>query len=162
MLARRLQRLMLVLLPLALLSTACGESTTAPPTGPTTQPPPQGPADMQITDLVEGDGDELQAGLQGTFIYSLWHYSPTGTDSKGALIQSQTFSFRPGVTAVIQGVATGVIGMKVHGKRRLIIPPNLAYGATGNANGSVAPNEWIVFEFELLEVRDCAVSTCQS
>lgn len=159
LLVRRLLVFVLVALPLALLNAACGESTTRPPTAPT---PPQGPADMQITDLVVGDGDEQQPGLQGTYIYSLWQYSPTGTDFKGVLVQTNTLTTRPGVSNLIPGVSTGLIGMRVHGKRRLIIPPTLAYGSTGNADGTIPPNSWIVFEFELIDVRDCTVSTCSA
>jgi hypothetical protein len=161
MFVRRLMLLVLVVLPLAILSTACGESTTAPPTAPST-PPPQGPADMQIIEIVEGDGDAQQSGMQGTYIYTLWAYDPAGADSKGAAIQTGTIQIRPGITNVIAGVSQGIIGMKVHGKRRLIIPPSLAWGSTGNGTGAVPPNAWVVFEFELLEVRDCSVSTCQT
>jgi FKBP-type peptidyl-prolyl cis-trans isomerase FkpA len=160
---RRLMALVLVVLPLALLVEACGDSTTAPPTAPST-PPPQGPADMQITDLVVGDGDEQQPGLQGTYIYSVWNYDPAGADSsKGSAVAlGATIQLRPGITSLIAGVTQGVVGMKVHGKRRLIIPPSLAYGATGSSDGRIPPNAWVVFEFELLDVRDCAVSVCQS
>jgi len=155
----RLLRLVLIVLPLATLATACGESTQTIPTAPT---PPQGPADPQTTDLVVGTGDALQAGNQGTFIYTLWHYSPTGTDSKGAQISTGSIQFRPGISNIILGVAQGVVGMQAGGTRRLVLPPNLAYGSTGSGDGSIAPNEWVVFEFQLLEVRDCAVVTCQT
>ena len=148
-------RLLLVVL---VLTAGCGESTQTVPTSPTPTLP-TGPTDMQVTDVVAGTGDTLQTGNQGTFIYTVWHYDPAGTDSKGVQIQSGSIQFRPGVTQIIAGVATGVIGMQVGGTRRLVIPPNLAYGATGN--GTIAPNEWVVFEFQLLEVRDCAVVTCQ-
>ena len=155
----RLLCLVLIVLPLATMTTGCGESTQQLPTAPT---PPTGPTDMQVTDVVTGTGDTLQGGFQGTFIYTLWHYSPTGTDSKGAQIQTGSIQFRPGVTALIAGVTQGVIGMQVGGTRRLVIPPNLAYGSTGSGDGSIAPNEWVVFEFQLLEVRDCSVVTCQT
>jgi FKBP-type peptidyl-prolyl cis-trans isomerase FkpA len=155
----RLLRLVLIVLPLATLATACGDSNQTLPTAPT---PPTGPTDMQVTDVVAGTGDTLQAGFQGTFIYTLWHYSPTGTDSKGAQIQTGSIQFRPGITNIITGVAQGVVGMQVGGTRRLVIPPNLAYGTTGSGDGSIAPNEWVVFEFQLLEARDCSVTTCQT
>jgi FKBP-type peptidyl-prolyl cis-trans isomerase FkpA len=158
MFVRRL-RALLIVLPIALLAAACGESTTKPPTAPT---PPQGPADLQIIDLSVGDGDTQQAGMQGTYIYTVWNYDPAGTDSKGTAVQTGTIQIRPGITNVIAGVTQGIIGMQVHGKRRLIIPPSLAWGASGNGNGTIPPNAWVVFEFELLEVRDCSVSTCQT
>lgn len=153
--------MVLVVLPLATLTAGCGSSTTTPPTAPTPTPP-QGPADLQIIDLTVGDGDTLMSGNQGTFIFTLWQYDPAGTDSKGAAIQTGPIQIRPGVSNVITGVTQGILGMQTHGKRRLIIPPSLAYGATGSANGAIAPNAWVVFEFELLEVRDCAVVTCQT
>jgi FKBP-type peptidyl-prolyl cis-trans isomerase FkpA len=156
---RTLRMLVLLVLPLATLTAACGGSSNTSPTAPT---PPQGPADLQIIDLTVGDGDTLNSGLQGTFIYTLWHYDPAGVDSKGAGVATGTIQFRPGVSNIITGVVQGVLGMQVHGKRRLIVPPSLAYGATGSSDGTIAPNEWVVFEFELLEVRDCSVATCQT
>jgi FKBP-type peptidyl-prolyl cis-trans isomerase FkpA len=155
---RQVLLLVLVALPLATLTAGCGSSTQTTPTAPT---PPQGPATLQIIDLTVGDGDTLNAGNQGTFIFTLWQYDPAGVDSKGAGVQTGTIQIRPGITSVITGVQQGITGMMVHGKRRLIIPPSLAYGATGSSNGAIAPNAWVVFEFELLEVRDCAVVACQ-
>jgi len=156
----RLLRLVLIALPLAILSTACGSSNETVPTAPT---PPQGPATLQTIDVTVGTGDTLStSNQQGTFIYALWAYDPAGTDSKGAGIQTGPISFRPGTTTVIAGVSQGVVGMQVGGTRRLIIPPSLAYGSTGGANGAIAPNAWVVFEFQLLEVRDCNVTVCQT
>jgi FKBP-type peptidyl-prolyl cis-trans isomerase FkpA len=149
----------LVVLPLAALLASCGSSNQQVPTAPT---PPTGPATMQVTDLVVGDGDTLNTGLQGTFVLSYWVYDPAGTDSKGALVTTTLYPFRPGVTNTLTGLAQGVLGMQVHGKRRLIIPPSLAWGATGDGTGVIAPNAWVVFELELVEVRDCTVSTCTS
>src|SRR5690242_9181674 len=131
----RLLLLVLVVLPLAALSTACGSSQQQIPTAPT---PPQGPADLQIIDVVTGTGDTLNSGNQGTFIFTLWQYDPNGTDSKGAGVQTGTIQIRPGVTQVITGVTQGIVGMKTGGTRRLIIPPSLAYGAFGTSDGSIA------------------------
>jgi FKBP-type peptidyl-prolyl cis-trans isomerase len=152
-----LLRLAVYVLPLTVLLSACGSSTQTVPTAPT---PPQGPADMQSTDLVVGTGDTLNSGLQGTFIYTVWLYDPAGTDSKGSQVGSGPISFRPGISNIIAGVSQGVVGMQVGGTRRLVIPPNLAYGSTGN--GTIPPNYWVVFELQLLDVKDCAVVTCQS
>jgi len=162
LLARRLLLMVLVVLPLATLTAGCGSSTTAPPTSPTPTTP-TGPADLQIIDITVGDGDTLSSGnQQGTFIYDLWHYDPAGTDgSKGVEVTSGTIAIRPGSTTIIAGVSQGIVGMQTHGKRRLIIPPSLAWGTTGNGS-TIAPNEWVVFEFELLDARDCTVVTCQS
>jgi FKBP-type peptidyl-prolyl cis-trans isomerase FkpA len=155
--ACRLLVLVLLTLPLATLTAGCGSSDQTVPTAPT---PPQGPADMVTTEVVTGTGDTLQLGNQGTFIYTLWTYDPAGTDSKGTQIQTGSIQFRAGVTTIIAGVSNGVIGMQVGGTRRLVIPPNLAYGSAGNG-GAILPNAWVVFEMQLLEVRDCAVATCQ-
>ncbi len=152
----------LLVLPLAILVAACGGSNDSNNLNPNAPTPPKGPADLQIIDINVGDGDTLQTGFQGTFNYTLWHYDPAGADSKGAAVQSNVIQFRPGMSNIIAGVSQGVVGMQVHGKRRLIIPPSLAYGAFGSSDGSIAPNEWVVFEFELIEVRDCSVSTCNS
>jgi proline-rich tail region repeat protein len=157
-LVRQVLLLVLVALPLATLTAGCGSSTQTTPTAPT---PPQGPATLQIIDVTVGDGAVLNTGNQGTFIYTLWQYDPAGVDSKGAGIQTGTIQIRPGVTNVITGVTQGITGMMEHGTRRLIIPPSLAYGATGSSDGSIVPNAWVVFEFQLLEVRDCAVVACQ-
>ncbi len=101
------------------------------------------------------------SGNQGTFIFTLWQFDPAGADSKGAEVQTGTIQIRPGVSNIIAGVAQGIVGMQTGGTRRLIIPPSLAYGSTGDSTGAIAPNAWVVFEFQLLEVRDCAVVTCQ-
>jgi FKBP-type peptidyl-prolyl cis-trans isomerase len=155
----RLLRLIALLLPLALLFAGCGDSTQQVPTAPT---PPQGPPDLQVIDLVVGNGATLNAGLQGTFIYTLWAYDPAGTDSKGAQLQTGSIPIRAGDTvSTIPGVANGIIGMQVGGTRRLIIPPSLAYGAVGNGS-TILPNSWVVFEFQLLDVRDCSVQACQT
>jgi FKBP-type peptidyl-prolyl cis-trans isomerase FkpA len=158
--ARRLVWMVLAVVPLATLTAGCGSSTTTAPTAPT---PPQGPADLQIIDLTVGDGDVLPAGggSQGTLIFTYWVFNPAGTDSKGAAVQTGTIQLRPGLTNVLAGISQGVVGMMVHGKRRLIIPPSLAWGASGDSSGAIAPNAWVVFELELLEVRDCSVLTCQ-
>jgi FKBP-type peptidyl-prolyl cis-trans isomerase FkpA len=129
---------------------ACsGESET--PTEPT-PPPPTGPSTLQITDLTVGTGNEVANGNSVLVTYTVWRYDPAGTDFKGQQLETNAggspFNYVVGSTGVIPGLSQGTVGMKVGGKRRLIIPPSLAYGSTGN--GSVRPNEWLVFEFDLL------------
>lgn len=129
---------------------ACsGESET--PTEPT-PPPPTGPSTLQITDLTVGTGNEAQNGNSVFVTYTVWRYDPAGTDTKGQQIDSNVggapYPYTVGANNVIAGVSQGTVGMKVGGKRRLVIPPSLAYGSTGS--GTVRPNEWLVFEFELL------------
>lgn len=134
------------------LNAACDGSSTELPTQPT-EPPPQGPADLQITDVIVGEGTEVVNGSQVSINYALWRYDPAGPESKGEGLQSSSFQFIVGQTgtqlSTIPGLNQGAIGTKVGGQRRLIIPPNLAYGSTGS--GSIRPNEWIVFEFQVLQ-----------
>ena len=141
------------LLSATLSLSACG-GDSAPPTTPT-PPPPTGPATLQVTDLVVGTGQEAAAPLSVTTHYTVWLYDPAGTDSKGRRVQSSTdsgnpFTFRLGTNAVIPGFEQGVIGMRAGGKRRLIVPPSLAYGSAGA--GSIPGNSWLVFEIDLLSL----------
>ena len=133
---------------LAVTAAACsGDSDT--PTQPST-PPPTGPATLQITDLTAGEGTEAVNGKTAFITYTLWRFDPNGTDFKGEALDANTFSWLIGGNGAIVGMSQGVQGMKVGGKRRLIIPPSLGYG--GNANGPIRPNEWLVFEIDLLAI----------
>jgi FKBP-type peptidyl-prolyl cis-trans isomerase len=120
------------------------------PTQPTT-PPPQGPATLQITDLVVGEGTEATNGRTAFIAYNLWNFDPNGADQKGTAIPSGTYTWAVGSNQAIAGMNQGVLGMKVGGRRRLVVPPSLAYGSVGSSP-YIRPNEWIVFEFELLAV----------
>jgi len=135
----------------AVTAAACSGDSNDSPTQPT-EPLPQGPSTLQITDLTVGEGTEAANGRTAFIAYSLWRFDPNGTDQKGLLLQSNTFSWVVGSTQAIAGMSQGVVGMKVGGKRRLVIPPSLAYGAQGTSGGEVRPNEWIVFDVELLSV----------
>jgi FKBP-type peptidyl-prolyl cis-trans isomerase FkpA len=135
-----------------LATTACSSDSNDSPTAPT-PPPPTGPADLVITEMVVGEGTEATSTSSVFLHYTLWHYDPAGTDQKGAQIETSRagspvpFTLGPNL---IPGFVQGVTGMRVGGQRRFIVPPNLAYGASGN--GPIRPNEWIVFEVELLSV----------
>ena len=135
-------------------ASACGSSeSNDTPTQPT-NPPPTGPATLQITELAIGEGTEAANGRTAFIGYRLWHFDPNGADQKGEEIpqpQPSTFSWVVGSNQAIAGMSQGVVGMKVGGKRRLVIPPSLAYGSAGSGT-TIRPNEWIVFEIELLAV----------
>jgi FKBP-type peptidyl-prolyl cis-trans isomerase FkpA len=127
----------------------CSGDSDDTPTQPST-PPPTGPSTLQITDLTVGEGAEAVNGKTAFVTYALWRFDPNGGDLKGEALDANTFSWLIGGTSAIVGMSQGVQGMKVGGKRRLIIPPSLAYGSVGN--GPIRPNEWIVFEIDLLAI----------
>lgn len=135
---------MKTLLLAALLLTGC--KTTAPE--PEEDVIEQYPDELQVEDLVKGNGESAVAGL--TVVV---HY--TGTLTTGAQFDSslgkEPLRFRLGARRVIKGWDQGLLGMKVGGKRRLTIPPRLGYG--DRAVGSIPPRSHLIFEVELLAVE---------
>jgi len=112
------------------------------------------PSGLQIEDLVLGTGDPAAFGKDVLVHYSGW--LPGADGEPGSKFDSshdrhQPFSFALGQGSVIAGWEEGVVGMRVGGKRRLIIPPALGYGEFG-AGGVIPPNATLLFEVELLEV----------
>jgi FKBP-type peptidyl-prolyl cis-trans isomerase FkpA len=104
------------------------------------------------TDLVVGTGATANTGNQVTVAYSGWLYDTTKTDGKGTLFDSNSsFPFTLGAGSVIAGWDQGVVGMRVGGQRRLIIPPELAYGATGRSG--IPPNATLLFDITLNAVQ---------
>ena len=130
---------------LALCAAACGGSSSAP----STTTPPSAPYSQ--TDLREGTGPTAAQGRTVMVSYTGWLYDPTKPESKGTQFDTSTnFSFQLGVGRVIAGWDQGVVGMKVGGQRRLVIPPNLGYGS--QMVGSIPPNSTLVFDIMLLAV----------
>lgn len=105
--------------------------------------------EVEIKEIVIGTGEEAVVGAEVTVHYTGWLEDGTKFDS--SLDRQQPFSFTPGVGQVIRGWEQGVVGMKVGGKRELIIPPELAYGSRG-AGGVIPPDATLRFEIELLKV----------
>lgn len=115
-----------------------------------TVPKGEPPTDLMIEDLIEGDGAEAAAGMQATVDYVGINWS-NGREFDASWNRNDTFSFGLGASQVIQGWDQGVQGMKVGGRRRLTIPPQMGYGASG-AGGVIAPNETLIFVVDLRNV----------
>lgn len=107
------------------------------------------PSGLQIAELAEGSGDEAVAGRSVTVHYTGWLTSGQKFDSSRD--RGEPFSFPLGGRQVIAGWDAGVQGMKVGGRRKLIIPSDLGYGPRG-AGGVIPPNATLVFTVELLGV----------
>src|SRR6195952_3143745 len=108
------------------------------------------PADLEITDLVEGDGAEASAGSTVKVHYVGVAHS-TGEEFDASYNRGAPLAFQLGVGQVIQGWDTGVQGMKVGGRRKLVIPPHLGYGDRG-AGGAIKPGETLIFVVDLISV----------
>jgi len=124
-------------------------------TSPATKPPveiPDGPppTELVVEDLSVGDGPEAVAGTTCTMQYVGVSWS-TGEQFDASWDRGQPFSFPLGAGQVIAGWDQGVAGMKVGGRRRLTIPPELGYGSRG-AGGAIKGGETLVFVVDLLGV----------
>ena len=108
---------------------------------------------LQIEDVTTGEGEEARSGAYVSVHYTGWLYEngETGRKFDSSKDRNDPFSFPLGAGHVIRGWDEGVAGMKVGGKRRLVIPPQLGYGARG-AGGVIPPNATLLFEVELLGV----------
>jgi peptidylprolyl isomerase len=109
------------------------------------------PADLVIEDEVIGDGDEAVVGKRVVVHYAGVAWS-TGAEFDASWNRGQTFDFRLGAREVIEGWDRGVAGMKVGGRRRLSIPPDMGYGSRG-AGGVIKGGETLVFVVDLVAVK---------
>ena len=112
---------------------------------------------LQISDATVGTGAEAKSGQTVTVHYTGWLYDPKATYKHGKKFDSskdhgEPFEFKLGAGMVIRGWDQGVAGMKIGGKRTLVIPSELGYGSRG-AGGAIPPNATLVFDVELLAVR---------
>ncbi len=109
---------------------------------------------LQITDIQVGTGASPQTGQTCVMHYTGWLYKDgvKGAKFDSSLDRGQPFEFSIGMRQVIGGWDEGVATMKVGGKRTLIIPPALGYGARG-AGGAIPPNATLIFDVELLGVK---------
>lgn len=109
---------------------------------------------LLVEDVAVGTGAAVQAGQTAIVHYTGWLYDPVAKDHKGQKFdssrdQGQPFRFPLGAGRVIRGWDEGVVGMKVGGQRRLIVPPDFGYGSSG-AGGVIPPNATLLFDVELL------------
>jgi FKBP-type peptidyl-prolyl cis-trans isomerase FkpA len=124
---------------------SCSDSLTTPSSS----------APYSQVDLLVGNGTEAASLNTLTVNYTGWLYDPTKPDNKGLQFDSsigrEPFVFILGTQAVITGWDRGLVGMKIGGIRRLVIPPSLGYGNI--RNHSIPPYSTLVFEIELLDVK---------
>jgi FKBP-type peptidyl-prolyl cis-trans isomerase len=138
-------------------ASAHAQAPTSPPASTNAQPakPVELADGLKYTDTQVGTGAEAQKGYIVSVQYTGWIYKNGNKGAKfdSSLDRNKPFTFTLGKHEVIDGWDEGVAGMKVGGKRTLIIPPNLAYGATGGAGGVIPPNSTLIFDIELLSAR---------
>jgi FKBP-type peptidyl-prolyl cis-trans isomerase len=116
--------------------------------------------ELKIEDLVVGTGREAKAGDTLTVEYTGWlqdKYNIQAFDSPN--LHDKPFQFVLGNGEVVAGWDQGLVGMKVGGKRKLSIPPELAYGGAGAGNGRIPPNAALIFEVELLGLQGPPAAT---
>ncbi len=111
-------------------------------------PPPH---DLEVTDITTGDGADAESGKTVDVHYVGVTHS-AGAEFDASYDRGEPLSFRLGAGQVISGWDQGVAGMKVGGRRRLVIPPHLAYGDRG-AGGLIKPGETLIFVVDLIDVR---------
>jgi peptidylprolyl isomerase len=109
------------------------------------------PTELQVDDEIVGEGAEAGPGSTVVTHYVGVAYS-TGEEFDASWNRGEPLSFRLGVGQVISGWDQGIAGMKVGGRRRLVIPPHLGYGDRG-AGAAIAPGETLIFVVDLVDVR---------
>jgi FKBP-type peptidyl-prolyl cis-trans isomerase FkpA len=134
---------------IGLVAVLCAASCSDTPTA------PEAFAPYSQLDMLVGTGTEAATGNTLTVNYTGWLFDPTKLDNKGLQFQTsrggEPLKFLLGAQEVIAGFDQGIVGMKVGGLRRLVIPPSLAYGQF--RNNSIPQYSTLVFEVELLTVE---------
>ena len=112
------------------------------------------PSGLKIIDTQPGTGASPKTGQTCVMHYTGWLYenATKGKKFDSSVDRNEPFAFKIGVGQVIAGWDEGVSTMKVGGKRTLIIPPELGYGARG-AGGVIPPNATLIFDVELLDIK---------
>ena len=114
-------------------------------------PEGQPPTALAVTDEIVGDGPEASSGTTVTAHYVGVAFS-TGEEFDASWNRGEPLRFQLGVGQVIPGWDQGISGMRVGGRRRLVIPPALAYGKRG-AGGTIGPNETLIFVVDLVDAQ---------
>jgi FKBP-type peptidyl-prolyl cis-trans isomerase FkpA len=161
-----------VLMALLLAATAAGAQDSSQPAA-ARQPAPEAPVApavpalpveqqaprIEVIDNVVGKGKEATLGSTVVVNYTGWFYRPMAARQRGRKFDSShdagrtPLDFQLGAGRVIKGWDQGVAGMKVGGKRTLIIPSELAYGKRGAPGGMIPPDADLIFDVELLNVK---------
>jgi len=113
---------------------------------------------LQKIELEPGAGVEIKSGQTALVHYTGWLFDAAAPENKGKKFDSsvdrnEPFEFPVGAGMVIKGWDEGVVGMKPGGKRRLVIPPDMGYGARGAGGGLIPGGATLVFDVELVEIR---------
>jgi FKBP-type peptidyl-prolyl cis-trans isomerase FkpA len=152
-----IRRSVFIALLLAAASASAQEgSQPAAPAAPAVQS--QAPT-VQVIDTVVGKGKEAVPGHKVVVNYTGWFYKPMAKNQRGRSFDSsvgpgrEPLEFNLGAGQVIKGWDQGVAGMKVGGKRTLVIPSVLAYGKRGAGGGAIPPDSDLIFDVELLDVK---------
>ena len=141
---------LLTVLSLGLALSACGGSNA--PAGATDTSGSSAVTALKTTDPVVGTGATATAGATINVKYTGYLYDGKIAGFKGKQFDAGTISFRLGAGQVITGWDQGLLGMKVGGKRTIVIPASLGYGASGAGGGAIPANAALVFDVELLGV----------
>lgn len=138
---------LLTVFAVSLLTAACGSSSPTAPSGPTT---------LVITDPRIGTGALAERGRVVTVNYTGWLYDGAAAENKGRQFDTSSgrgpFTVALGAGQVIAGWDQGLVGMRVGGLRRLVVPPSLGYGSQGSPP-AIPGNATLVFDIELLSVQ---------
>ena len=156
-----MMRRFVLAIPVLLLSVACGGNDGAPtsPTPPTTPTSPSVGLDVPFSteDLTVGTGQEAMNGDTLSVDYTGWLYDPNAAENKGTQFDSGSIpspgfpEYVLGAGQVIAGWDQGLVGMRVGGLRRLVIPPELGYGSSGQ--GPIPGDATLLFEVELVGIN---------